>query len=200
MTRPSFPSSRGTHKHLRPHPQPSSTARAIPAARETTVLPFHALIAQQREVLCQALAKLVDAWRALDARDEREWSAFAADAALTLARYLVEHAADVRSVSVGRAGAVGSEAPGASEDPVPALNRHTSADAASAGMDKSAERAADAAVLAFLGLVDALSPAAAMSEIVDAAVALGVIDADVDVDGGPHGELATSVLPERQAS
>lgn len=192
------------HAHSSSAPSSSNTPPTRPDSSSPTVVPLHSPLLRQRTTLCDALIDLADTWRALDVRDEPGWSVFAADAALSLTRYLIQHAAAVRGVAMVRddplcwtASGAGDESTGtvvgASADVAdPALSGNMDA-----AIGASAAKAADAAVLAFLGVVDALSPTSAMSEIVDAAVALGVIDADgdtttgLDVDYSPGDVLAT---------
>lgn len=194
MARSSFRSPRPS-RHSRAR-QPD-TARPPQGARGSTVLPLHhpSSVAQCRAGLLEALAGLAEAWRTLDLRDEPGWSAFAGDAALDLARYLTQHAADVRAAGAARGG---SHRPAwlAEDDGSPcATEDHTSADDSfDVTMSVSAASAADAVALAFLGVVDALAPADAVLDIVNAAAALGVVDLD-----GLKRDL-TAVSVDRQAS
>lgn len=150
------------------------------------VLSFPSAYTQRRDDVCAALRGLADAWEKLSIRDEAAWSAFAADAGLSLARYLLQHAADVRAAMLERGHRAGREDGSPAADEVPRSARSSGADheSPSTGTEAEADRAADAAVLALVGLTCALGADNAEEALLHIAVGTGaarVVEPKADV-------------------
>lgn len=157
-------------------------------------MPFPSAYMQRRDEVCTALHGLADAWKEISIRDEAAWTAFAADAGLALARYLLQHAADVRSATLERGHHVSLD------DASPAVDAASSSSDAddaqpSGGADAEAEHAANAAVLALVGLSCALGADAAEAALLHIAVGTGAA-----VVTEPRPDLMHSRLGAKQVS
>lgn len=154
------------------HTAPARESHDSQNSQDRTVLPFPSAYIRRRDEVCVALRGLADAWQQLPIRDEVAWAAFAADAALALARYLLQHAADVRSATLERGHHVSLD------DVSPAADAASSTsdaadEQASGGADAEAEHAANAAVLALVGLTCALGSDDAEAALLHLAVGTG---------------------------
>lgn len=154
-----------------------------------TVLPFRSAYELRRDAVCDALRGLANEWT-LDIRDEAGWAAYAADVGLALARHLVQHREDVLAAMFERG------------YPAPMDEASRLADAAPLSLDGesedewldgcagvAAESAADAVVLALVGLVTALGSDDALAAIDDVAggtSAADNADASLDVTRSHH--------------
>lgn len=172
---------------------PARTPQDPQTSQDRKVLPFPSAYTQRRDEVCTALRGLADAWQQLPIRDEAAWTAFAADAALALARHLLQHAADVRSATLERGHQV------LLDDASPAADVASSSSDAddaqpSGGADAETEHAANAAVLALVGLTCTLGSDDAEAALLHIAVGTGAVVTE------PRPDLTHSRHGARQVS
>ncbi len=129
-------------------------------SRGLTVHSFRSQFNQRRNDACNALVRLADAWRTLEIRDEASWAAYAADAGTPLTRQLVQHAVEDHAAMIES----GYPSPLAVDTSPDDTARSIEGEAREVEMgwtdprvSADNESGADSRLLAFVGLINALT-------------------------------------------
>lgn len=152
MTRSSL-TPQHTARARRPQDAPDSQH-----SRGATVLPFRSEFDRRNDV-SNALVGLADAWRSstLEIRDEASWAAYAADASMSLTRYLVQHAVIVRAAMIESGYPSPADDMSADDELARSLeDADDQDDWADDCAAAAAQSAADAVLLAFIGVINTL--------------------------------------------